>query len=100
MMFTRREFFLVYWVTERELCVIQMTSKIRYFVPTSFVLRPDEGLCTLGFNYFSYRNQHAIPLFTDNDVLPLQFFYCELTRTNLMFNIKYGNAPCCIQKIL
>ena len=31
----------------------------------------------LRFIYFSERNQHAIPLFTDAGVLPLKFLYYE-----------------------
>ena len=35
----------------------------------------------LRFIYFSDRNQHAIPLFSDAGILPLQFSYYELTAT-------------------
>ena len=45
----------------------------------------------LRFIYFSDRNQHAIPLFSDAGILPLQFSYCELTA-NLMFDIRHRNA--------
>ena len=46
----------------------------------------------LRFSYFSDRNQHAIPLFSDAGILPLQFSYYELTA-NLMFDIRHRNAP-------
>ena len=46
----------------------------------------------LRFIYFSDRNQHTIPLFTDAGILPLQFSYYELTA-NLMFDIRHRNAP-------
>ena len=46
----------------------------------------------LRFIYFSDRNQHAIPLFSDAGILPLQFSYYELTA-NLMFDIRHRNAP-------
>ena len=36
--------------------------------------------------------QHAIPLFSDAGVLPLQFSYYELAA-NLMFDIRHRNAP-------
>ena len=41
----------------------------------------------LRFIYFSDRNQHAIPLFSDAGILPLQCSYYELTA-NLMFDIR------------
>ena len=44
------------------------------------------------FIYFSDSNQHAIPLFSDAGILPLQFSYYELTA-NLMFDIRHRNAP-------
>ena len=40
----------------------------------------------LPFIYFSDHNQHAIPLFSDAGILPLQFSYFELAA-NLMFDI-------------
>ena len=40
----------------------------------------------LRFIYFSDHNQHAIPLFSDAGILPLQFSYYELAA-NLMFDI-------------
>ena len=46
----------------------------------------------LRFIYFSDRNQHAIPLFSDASILPLQFSYYELTA-NLTFDIRHRNAP-------
>ena len=46
----------------------------------------------LRFIYFSDRNQHAIPLFSDAGILPLQFSYYELTA-NLMFDIRHRSAP-------
>ena len=46
----------------------------------------------LRFIYFSDHNQHAIPLFSDAGILPLQFSYYELTA-NLMFDIRSRNAP-------
>ena len=46
---------------------------------------------TLRFIYFSDRNHHAIPLFSDAGILPVQFSYYELTA-NLMFDIKHRNA--------
>ena len=46
----------------------------------------------LRFIHFSDRNQHAIPLFSDAGILPLQFSYYELTA-NLMFDIRHRNAP-------
>ena len=46
----------------------------------------------LRFIYFSDRNQHAIPLFSDAGILPLQFSYYELTA-NLMCDIRHRNAP-------
>ena len=44
------------------------------------------------FIYFSDRNQHAIPLFSDAGILRRQFSYYELTA-NLMFDIRHRNAP-------
>ena len=44
----------------------------------------------LRFIYFSDHNQHAIPLFSDAGILPLQFSYYELTA-NLMFDIRHSN---------
>ena len=52
----------------------------------------------LRFIYFSDRNQHAIPLFSDAGILPLQFSYYELTA-NLMFDIRHRNAPRNIQDL-
>ena len=46
----------------------------------------------LHFIYFSDHNQHAIPLFSDAVILPLQFSYYELTA-NRMFDIRHKNAP-------
>ena len=46
----------------------------------------------LRFLYFSDHNQHAIPLFSDAGILPLQFSYYELAA-NLMFDIRRRNAP-------
>lgn len=46
----------------------------------------------LRFIYFSDHNQHAIPLFSDAGILPLQFSYYELAA-NLMFDIRRRNAP-------
>lgn len=46
----------------------------------------------LRFIYFSDHNQHAIPLFSDAGILPLQFSYYELAA-NLMFDIRHRNAP-------
>ena len=46
----------------------------------------------LRFVYFSDHNQHAIPLFSDAGILPLQFSYYELAA-NLMFDIRRRNAP-------
>ena len=46
----------------------------------------------LHFIYFSDRNQHAIPLFSNAGNLPLQFSYYELTA-NLMCDIRHRNAP-------
>ena len=45
----------------------------------------------LRFIYFSDRNQHAIPLFSNAGILTRQFSY-ELTA-NLMFDIRHRNAP-------
>ena len=44
------------------------------------------------FIYFSDHNQHAIPLFSDAGILPLQFSYYELAA-NLMFDIRCRDAP-------
>ena len=52
----------------------------------------------LRFIYFSERNQHAIPLFTDAGVLPLKFLYYE-DLANLMFEIRHNNAPGNIQDL-
>ena len=52
----------------------------------------------LRFIYFSERNQHAIPLFTDAGVLPLKFLYYE-HLANLMFEIRHNNAPENIQDL-
>ena len=52
----------------------------------------------LRFIYFSERNQHMIPLFTDAGVLPLKFLYYELLA-NLMFEIRHINAPGNIQDL-
>ena len=46
----------------------------------------------LRFIYFADRNQHAIPLFSDAGILPLQFSYYEVTA-NLMYDIRHRNAP-------
>ena len=46
----------------------------------------------LRFIYFSDHNQHAIPLFSDAGILPLQFSYYELAA-NLMFDIRRRDAP-------
>lgn len=46
----------------------------------------------LRFIYFSDHNQHAIPLFSDAGILPLQFSYYELAA-NLMFDIRCRDAP-------
>ena len=46
----------------------------------------------LRFIYFSDHNQHAILLFSDAGILPLQFSYYELAA-NLMFDIRRRNAP-------
>lgn len=50
------------------------------------------------FIYFSEQNQHAIPLFIDAGVLPLKFLYYE-HLANLMFEIRYSNAPGNIQNL-
>ena len=52
----------------------------------------------LRFIYFSERNQHAIPLFTDAGVLPLKFLYYE-HLANLMFEIRHNNATEDIQDL-
>ena len=46
----------------------------------------------LRFISFSDHNQHAIALFSDAGILPLQFSYYEFTP-NLMFDIRHRNAP-------
>ena len=46
----------------------------------------------LRFIYFSDGNQHAIPLFSDAGILPLQFSYYEVTA-NLMYDIRHRNTP-------
>jgi len=46
----------------------------------------------LRFIHFSDRSQHAIPLFSDAGILPLQFSYYELTA-NPMFVIRHRIAP-------
>jgi len=46
----------------------------------------------LRFINFSDLNQHAIPLFSDAGILPLQFSYYEVTA-NLMYDIRNRNAP-------
>ena len=46
----------------------------------------------LRFIYFADRNQHAIPLFSDAGILPLQSSYYEVTA-NLMYDIRHRNAP-------
>ena len=99
---------------------IGLISKIRHFVPKHTLLNIYRSLVApylsyglivwgqacksyldkllklqkraLRFIYFSDRNQHAIPLFSDAGILPLQFSYYELTA-NLMFDIRHGNAP-------
>lgn len=42
--------------------------------------------------YFSDHYQHAVPLFTDARVLPIQYTYYELIA-NLMFDIRHNNTP-------
>ena len=44
------------------------------------------------FIYFSDHNQHAIPLFSDAGILPLQFSYYDLAA-NLMLDIRRRSAP-------
>ena len=46
----------------------------------------------LRFIYFSDHNQHAIPLFSDAGILPLQFSYYDLAA-NLMLDIRRRSAP-------
>ena len=49
-------------------------------------------ISALRFIYFSDQNQHAIPLFSDAGVLPLQFSYYEITA-DLVFAIRHRNTP-------
>ena len=46
----------------------------------------------LRFIYFSDHNEHAIPLFVDPHILPLEFVYYE-SVANLMFDVRNGIAP-------
>jgi len=46
----------------------------------------------LRFIHFSNRNEHAIPLFLDSNILPLAFCYYE-SVANLMFDVRNGTAP-------
>ena len=46
----------------------------------------------LRFIYFSDHNEHAIPLFVDPHILPLEFVYYE-SVANLMFDVRNGTAP-------
>ena len=94
---------------------IGLISKLRHFVPKHTIINNywsriapylSYGLITWGqvckphldevrklpFVYFSDHNQHAIPLFFDAGILPLQFSFYELTA-NLMSDIRHRNAP-------
>ena len=52
----------------------------------------------LRFIYFSDRNEHAIPLFVDANILPLKCVYYESTA-NLMFDVRNRRAPSNIQDL-
>ena len=95
-------------------------SRVRYFVPTHTLLTIYRsftapyltyGLVAWGqaskssldkllklqrrafrFIYFSNRNEHAIPLFVDANILPLIFSYYE-SIAKLMCDVRYGISP-------
>ena len=105
---------------------IGLISKVRHFVPKTTLLNIYHSLVTpyltygllvwgqasnsylekllklqkraLRLIYFSDHYQHAVPLFTDAGVLPIQFTYYELIA-NLMFDIRHNNAPCNIRDL-
>ena len=51
------------------------------------------------FIYFSSRNEHAIPLFVDANILPLTFSYYE-SIAKLMYDVRHGISPKSIQALL
>ena len=48
--------------------------------------------------YFAHSRAHAIPLFTDANVLPLTFLYYE-SVSNLMYDVNNNNTPSNISKL-
>jgi len=102
--------------------VTGLIAKLRYFVPTHTLLtiyrsfiapHPTYGLVAwdqvhkssldkqkwaLHFIYFSNRNQHAIPLFVDANILPLTFSYYE-SIAKLMYDVQHGISPKSIEAL-
>ena len=52
----------------------------------------------LRFIYFSNRNEHAIPLFIDANILSLTFSYYE-SIAKLMYDVQHGISPKSIQAL-
>ena len=106
--------------------VIGLITKLRYFVPTHTLLTIYRsfiapyltyGLVAWGqaskssfdkllkpqkravlFIYFSNRNEHAIPLSVDANILPLTFSYYE-SIAKLMYDVRNGISPKSIQAL-
>ena len=106
--------------------VIGLITKLRYFVPTHTLLTIYRsfiapyltyGLVAWGqaskssfdkllkpqkravlFIYFSNRNEHAIPLSVDANILPLTFCYYE-SIAKLMYDVRNGISPKSIQAL-
>ena len=106
--------------------VIRLITKLRYFVPTHTLLTIYRsfiasyltyGLVAWGqaskssfdkllklqkrvlrFIYFSNRNEHAIPLFVDANILPLTFSYYK-SIAKLMYDVRNGISPKSIQAL-
>ena len=105
---------------------VGLIAKLRYFVPTHTLLTIYRsfiapyltyGLVAWGqaskssldkllklqkrglrFIYSSNRNEHAIPFFTDANILTLTFSYYE-SIANLMYDVRHGVSPKSIQAL-
>ena len=110
--------------------MIGLIAKLRYFVPTHTLLTIYRsfiapyvayGLVAWGqeskssfdellklqkralrFIYFFNRNEHAIPLFVDANILPLpvKFSYNYESIAKLMYDVRHGISPKSIQALL
>ena len=106
--------------------IVGLIAKLRHFIPTHTLLNIYRALISpyltygltawgqacksylekilklqkrvLRFIYFSDRNEHAIPLFIDANILPLQFSYYE-SIAKLMFDIRHRIAPSNIREL-